>query len=155
MLAMCRIRPEIPLCRAVALQLVRDEHPWHVGQALEQLPEEFLGGVLVPPTLDQYIQDVAVLIHGPPQIVPFAVHGEKHLIEVPRVARLGTPAAELIGVRLAELAAPRADSLIRDEDPTGAQQLLDITVAEAEAIVQSDTMADDLGRNPMVFIRVG
>jgi hypothetical protein len=34
MLAMFHIRQDIPLCRAVALQLVRDEHPWHVGQAL-------------------------------------------------------------------------------------------------------------------------
>jgi hypothetical protein len=74
MLAMFHIRQEIPLGGAVALQLVRDDHPGHVGQALEQLPEECLGGVLVPSTLDQDIQDVAVLIHGTPQIVPFAVN---------------------------------------------------------------------------------
>jgi hypothetical protein len=52
MLAMFHARQDVPLRRAIAFELVRDDHPWHVGQALEQLPEELLGGVLVPPTLD-------------------------------------------------------------------------------------------------------
>jgi hypothetical protein len=155
LLAMFHARQDVPLRRPVALQLVRDEHPWHVGQALEQLPEEFLGGVLIPPTLDHYIQDVAVLIHGTPQIVTVSVHGEKDLIEVPLVARLGTPASELIGIRLTELSAPFADGLIRDEDPTCEQELFHIPVAEAEAEVQPDTVADDLSRETVVCVRVG
>jgi hypothetical protein len=32
MLAMFHIRQDLALCRAVALQLVRDDHPWHVCQ---------------------------------------------------------------------------------------------------------------------------
>jgi hypothetical protein len=65
-LAMFHTGHDLELGGTRALKLVRDDHPWHVGQALENLPEEFLGDVLVPPPLDQDIQEVAVLIHGTP-----------------------------------------------------------------------------------------
>src|SRR5882724_692334 len=90
MLAVLHPRQNLSRRRAIAFELVRDDHPWNVGQALEQLTEELLGGVLVPPTLYENIQDVAVLIHGTPQIVAFTVDREKNLIQVPLVARPST-----------------------------------------------------------------
>jgi len=49
-LAMFHPREHLPLRRSVAFELVRDEHPWHVGQALEQLAEALLGRLLVGAT---------------------------------------------------------------------------------------------------------
>jgi hypothetical protein len=115
MWAMFRARQDFLLPRAVALQLVRYDHPWHVGQALEQPPEELLGGFSVPLTLDENIQDVAVLIHGTPQIVVFAVNREEYLIQVPLVARPGAP-PELMGLPQPQLPAPLANGLIRHDD---------------------------------------
>jgi hypothetical protein len=105
--------------------------------------------------LDENIQDVAILIDRPPQVMPFAVDGQKHLIQVPLVARPGPAASELMGIRLSEFPAPLPDRLVGDDDSTGEQQLFDIAVAEAEAKVQPDAMADDLGRKPMVCVRGG
>jgi hypothetical protein len=48
-----------------------------------------------------------------------------------------------------------ADGFVGDDDCTGKQQLFDITVAQAEAVIQPNTVADDLGRETVVFIRVG
>jgi hypothetical protein len=93
---------EFPLRCAIAFELVGDDHPWYVGQTLEQLPEEFLGGILVPPTLDKDIEDMAVLIHGPPEAVSLATDREEYLVEVPLVARSGGPPPELVGVLLAK-----------------------------------------------------
>jgi hypothetical protein len=56
---------------------------------------------------------------------------------------------------LAELAAPLADGFVGDDDPTGEQQLFDVPIAEAEAVIEPDAVADDLGRETMMFIRVG
>jgi hypothetical protein len=56
------------------------------------------------------------LIHRRLQIVLFAVDGEKYLIQVPCVAKPGTP--HLIGVLLAELPVPLADGFIRDNHRT-------------------------------------
>jgi hypothetical protein len=55
---------------------------------------------------------MAVLIHGPPQIVAFAADAQKHLIQVPLVSRPGPPPVELIGIGLPEFPASIAHRLI-------------------------------------------
>ena len=66
MLAMFHPGENLALSRTVASEFVGDDHPRHVGQTLEQLAEELLGGLFVPPALYQDLQHVPVLIHGPP-----------------------------------------------------------------------------------------
>jgi hypothetical protein len=143
---------DFPLRRAIALELVRDGHPWHIGQALEQLAEELLGGGLVPARLDQDIEDVAVLIHGPPQIVAGTIDGEEHLIQVLLIAWPGVPPTQPIGILLPESQTPLPDGFVGHNDPTGEQHLFDIPVSQAEAVMQPDTMTDDLSREAVVFI---
>jgi Resolvase, N terminal domain len=48
-----------------------------------------------------------------------------------------------------------ADGLIRDDDSAGEQQLFHIPVAQAEAEVEPDAMADDLSGKPMMFLGGG
>jgi hypothetical protein len=151
-LAMFHPRENLPLRRPVAFELVGDEHAGHVCEPLEEFAEEFLGGLLVAPTLHEDIEDVAVLIHGSPEVMRFAINGQKHLIQVPFVTRSRAPATQLIGVLLAELAAPLPDRFVRDKHATDKQQFFDITVAEAEAVVQPDVMTDNLGGKMMVFV---
>jgi hypothetical protein len=50
--------------RPIAFEVIRDDDPWDVPQPLEQPAEELLRGCLVPATLDQDIEDVALLVHG-------------------------------------------------------------------------------------------
>jgi hypothetical protein len=79
------------LCRrAIAPQLVGHDHPWHIHQVLEQLAEELLGSLCVTLTLHENIEDLPVLIDGPPKILTFALGGQKHSIRVPLVGRPGT-----------------------------------------------------------------
>jgi hypothetical protein len=139
---------------AIAHQRIRDDHPWPVDPALEQLAEKLLGSVRVPPTLYEDIESVAVLIHSPPQIVTCAMNAEEDLVEVPLVARLGAPATALIGMRLPELLAPLPDRLVGDDDATSQQPRFDIPGAQTEAVVEPDAMADDRGREAVVFVRV-
>src|ERR671924_1644815 len=58
----------------VAFELIRDDDAWHTPQALEQLAKELFLGLRIAPTLHQDIQDIVVLIDGPPQVMAFAVH---------------------------------------------------------------------------------
>jgi len=87
--------------------------------------------------------------------VALLVDREKDLVQVPRIPRPGPPTSELIGRRLAELPAPLPDRFIGHEDPAGEQPLFHIPIAQAEAEAEPDAMADDLGRKPMVCVRVG
>ena len=123
-------------------------------QPFQQLAEELLGRFLVATTLHQDIEDVPVLIHGAPEVVPLAIDGEEDFIQMPFVAGSGTPAPELIGIGLPELPAPFADGFIGHDDPTGEQQLFDVAIAEAEAEIEPHRMADDLGREPVVLVRL-
>jgi hypothetical protein len=86
MLPMFDTRQHLPFGHPRALQLIGDDHAWDITAAFQKLAEEFLRGVLLPPMLDQGIQHMAVLIHRPPEVVTFAMTGQKHLIQMPPVA---------------------------------------------------------------------
>src|SRR5215470_14176561 len=77
----------------VALQLVRNDHPWHVLEPLEQLTKELLRRLLVAATLHQDVEHVIVLIHGAPQVMTLPVHRQKDLVQVPLVPWLRTSVA--------------------------------------------------------------
>jgi hypothetical protein len=134
-LAMLHTGEHVLFGRAIAFELVRDDHPRDVSQPFEQLAEKLLRCSLVALTLHQDVEHVAILIHRPPQVVPFAVNGEKHLVQVPLVTWSRPVMPELIRIPLPELQTPLADGFVGHDDPAGEQQLLDIAVAETEAKV--------------------
>jgi hypothetical protein len=105
--------------------------------------------------LYENIQDVAILIDRPLQIMPFAVDVEKDFIEVPFITRSRAPAAELMGIRLPKFSTPRPHRLIGEDDAAFGHQLFNISVAQAEAEVEPDTVADNLCRKPMTLIQDG
>jgi hypothetical protein len=151
-LAMCHTWADVLRGRAVAFQLIRDDHARYVRQPLEEFAEARLRRVLVSPPLPQDVEHVPVLIHRPPQGMACAVDGQKHRIQLPLSARTGTPLPELLGLRLAELPAPLPARFIGHEDPAGEQQLFHITVAQAAAEVEPDAMAHAVGRKTRVLV---
>jgi hypothetical protein len=126
-----------------------------VPAPFEEPAEELLRSFLIAAAvLHQDVQDLAVLIHRPPEVMARAMDGEKDLIEMPFVTGLRRPIAELVGILLAECATPFPNRFVRDDDATSEQQLFDIPVAEIEPIVQPAPRADDLGGKAVVFIAV-
>jgi hypothetical protein len=119
---------------------------------LQQLAEEFLGRFLVALALHKNVEDISLLVHGPPEIVPFATDGQKHLIEVPLVARSRAPTAQQIGIGLPKFPAPIPHRLVRQDDAALRHELFDVPVTEAETKVQPDAMTDDLRWEPMALI---
>jgi hypothetical protein len=65
-LAMVHPGQALPFRRAVALQLIRDDDPRYIPQALEQLAKKLLRGLLITPALDQNVEDVVVLVDSAP-----------------------------------------------------------------------------------------
>jgi hypothetical protein len=105
--------------------------------------------------LYQDIEDMTVLVDGAPQVVALAMDGEKDLIQVPCVARSGTPAAQLVGIGLPKLSTPIPHRFIGQDDAAFGHELFDVPVAEAKAKVEPDTMADNLCREPMTLVWIG
>ena len=98
-----------PMRHLIASELVGDQHPRYPALLGQQLTEEPLGGLGIPARLDQDVEDVAVLVDGPPQILPTAVDRQEHLVEVPLVAGSGLAAAQAGRRRRSELGAPLPD----------------------------------------------
>ena len=59
-------RHQLAVSKLVAGQLVGDDHPRHVAQALEQLAEKSLGRHRVAARLHQDVEHVAVLVDRAP-----------------------------------------------------------------------------------------
>jgi len=97
--------------------------------------------------LDQNVEHAAILINGPPEVMPGPVDRQKHFIQVPRVTGSGAPPAELIGISLVEFPTPFADGFVRDDHPTDEEQFFYIAIAEAKPEIQPDTAVscDTLG----------
>jgi hypothetical protein len=132
--------------------VIRDDHPRHICQTCEEVAEESLRGLLVPPALHQDIENMAILIDGAPQIVTGAVDREEHCIEMPLVARSRTPAAQLVGIGLPELPAPIAHGFVRQHDPAFGHELFNSSIAQAKAEIQPDAVTDDLCWESMALI---
>src|SRR5215475_4726822 len=115
-LAMLDPWEHLPLRRTVALQLVRNNDPRHILQALQQLAEKLLRRLFVAAALHQNIQDIIVLIHRPPQIMAFAMDRKKNLIQMPLVSRPRATASQPIGVVLSKLPTPLTDGFVGHGD---------------------------------------
>jgi hypothetical protein len=61
----------------------------------------------------------------------------------------------LVGVVLPRLTTPLADGLVGHDNAPFEQQFLDVTVREAEAVVEPDRVADELTWEAVTFVRIG
>jgi hypothetical protein len=59
---------QLALGGAITLQPIRDEHARHICQSLEVLPKDLVGRRLITPVLDHDVEDIPLLIHGPPEV---------------------------------------------------------------------------------------
>ncbi len=140
------------LRRAITLQLICNDYPRHVPQPLQQLAEEPLGGLFVPAALDQDVQDVAILIHGSPQIMILTTDLDEHLIQMPLVTGSRTLAAQFVSVCLTKLEAPFTDRFIGNDNAAHGHNLFDIAKAQSEAEVKPHCVANDFGKEAMATI---
>src|SRR5438552_17618476 len=67
MLSMLDAGHDLPLCRAVAGELVGDHHSGRPHLPLQQLAQQPLGCLLVAAALDQDVEHDAGLVHGSPK----------------------------------------------------------------------------------------
>jgi hypothetical protein len=142
----------LPFGRGITGQLVGDDHAWHVLKSLEELAEKLLGSSLIAPALHEDIQHVPMLINSSPQIVPFAVDGEKHLIQMPLITTARAATTQLIGIPLTEFEALLSDCFVGQCNASLGHKLFDVTITEGETKIEPDTVTDDLGRKAIAFV---
>jgi hypothetical protein len=81
------------------------------------LRKKRLAAALSRAVLHEDVQDVVVLVDGPPQVLLVPIDFDEDLVQVPFVTRPGLPAAQRACVPLPELGAPAAHRLVGDGAP--------------------------------------
>ena len=94
---------DLAVSGAVASQLVGDEPPGWPALPLQQLTKEAFSGSPIASRLDEDIDDVAILVHRTPEILPLTLDGYKHLVQVPRIAEATLPSLQPASVFWTEL----------------------------------------------------
>jgi hypothetical protein len=120
----------------------------------QQPSEESLRGFGIPAWLNEDVEHDAILILRAPKIMLHALDPDEHLVEVPFVPRPRTATSQTAGKGLAEFLAPATNGLIGHDNATFSQKQFNIPQAEAEHMVQPDSMTDDLGGEAMTITRV-
>ena len=100
----------------------------------------------IAPRLDEDIDDISVLVDSPPEILPLALDRHKELVQVPGVAQATFPPLELSSVLRPELPTPLANGFVGDDDPPLGEEILDVSEAQTESVVEPDRVADDFLR---------
>ena len=73
-----------------------------------------------------------------------ARHTGEYFIDVEGIAVASVLSLQAKGVDYAELDAPKADRFATDDDASLSQEILDISMAEVKAIVEPDSIGDDI-----------
>ncbi len=129
---------------AVAAELIGHETHWFLSLTLQELSKESPRRTPVPTRLDEKVNQVPVLIHRAPQILPLAVDRDEHFVQEPRIAESTLSALQPPGVVGAELPAPLPNGFVRHEDTSFGQQILDISETQAVSVVQPHGVTDDV-----------
>ena len=108
--------------------------------------------MLIAASLQKNIYHVSVLVDSALEILSLTLDCYEEFVKVPDVTQATLPVPEYAGVFGAEFLAPLPNGLIRDYDPALRQQILDISKAQAEPMVEPNGMADDIRRKSMSVI---
>ena len=137
----------------VGAQLVGRHPRGRKAMLPEQLADELAGGGLVPPSLDQDLQHLALIIDRPPQAHLLAGNTNHHLIEMPARAGLAPQLPQVPRDRRPELADPAPDRFVGDTQSALGQQVFNVPVAQREAEIKLHGMPDDGGWELMAGVR--
>jgi hypothetical protein len=98
-----------------------------------------LGGTLIAARLNQDVDHVAILIHGPPEVMLLSIDSNKDFVQMPSVAEAALAALQISGIARTELLTPDSDRFIRDDDSAFGKKFLDISKAHAETTINQTT----------------
>jgi len=108
--------------------------------------------MLIAAALHKNVEHVIILIDSAPQVMPLTIDCQEDLVQMPFIARLRAPPSQPIRVVLPKLPTPFADRFVGYRDAAFEQELFHVAVAESEAIVEPDPVADDFARKAVVLV---
>ncbi len=137
---------------SIAFEFVSDDSKRLFPLAAHQSLKEPLGGALISTWLNQDVNHVAVLIHGPPKILLLAIDPHEDFVQVPDIAEAALAPLQLSSIVRTELLTPMSNGFIGDHDSAFGEKILDISETQAETMIDPDGMANDFDREAMTVV---
>ena len=128
-LLMVARQPDVPEGSAVRAQLIGYHRLWREALFSQQLAHQLDGRTPVSLALNQYVEDFAFVIDGPPEIHPLTGDPNDHLVEVPAIARPRTALPKPSCNDRSEFYHPAANRFVRNVEPSLGKEFLDVAVA--------------------------
>jgi hypothetical protein len=102
--------------------------------------------------LNENVDHVSILVDSPPEIVPLALDIHEELVQVPHVSLTSLSTPKVPSVIESELLTPLPNGLVGDDDSAFCHEVLDVSEAQTESVIQPNRVTDDLGRKPVSVI---
>jgi len=104
-------------------------------------------------TLKVYVNNFTVLIDCAPKNVLFALDFYEDLIDKEAVPVSLVPPSKSPGVFGPKLDTPQSGRFVADHDSALGHEIFDVTNTQIEAVIEPDSVLNDLGRKRMTLIR--
>jgi hypothetical protein len=111
---------------------------------LQQLAKEPAGRSGISAFLNEDVDHVSILVDSPPEIVPLALDVHEELVQVPHVSLTSLSTPKVPSVIESELLTPLPNGLVGDDDSAFCHEVLDVSEAQTESMIQPDGVTDDL-----------
>ena len=147
------LQPEFADSGAVGRQLVGRNRLGMDALVAQQPTQQLQRRSLVPPLLDQDIENFALVIDGALEPHFSTADPDEHFVQMPAARRWVPATAEVRRDQRTELDYPATDRLATDFDAALGEQFLDIPDAEREPEIQPYGLADHIRREPVAFER--
>ena len=146
---------EFATSSGVGDELVGDHAPGPASLFAQQATEQASCGRRVSMDLHDFVENIAVLIDGAPQIAPLTGNRNDDFIEMPDIVATGLLPFQASCVVLAEFHRPATNGLVGYDNPALDQHFLDQAQAEGKPEIEPDRMGDDLRRETMALVAHG
>jgi len=113
---------QLPMGYTKTSQLICHYLPRFATVAPHQSPEEPLRRCSIPPGLQEHINHLAVLVHGSPQVVLFAVDFHEDFVDEEGIAVAAVLPLQSARINGSEFDAPEADRFSADNYPRSASR---------------------------------
>ena len=147
-----RLRDQLSMGDTIASQFIGHDLPGFALVTPDQSLEESLSCSPISLCLEININHFAILIYCTPEVMLLAVDLYKNFIDEKCVTIATVLSLQSSGVEITEFYAPEADRFAADSDASLSQKIFNITVAQVEAIIEPDCVADDVQWESVTFI---
>jgi len=148
-------RKDLPARDSVGTELIGDHTTRPATLLVKKAFQQSLGGFGVAAKLDDFVENITILIDGPPEVASLTADRYDDFVQMPDVASTRLFSLQAAGIIGSEFHGPATNGFVGDRYPAFEQHFLHEPQAEWEAKIEPDGVGDDLRWEAMALVARG